>query len=326
MNNPYGYINGRVRMMRVALVDARAMDDVTNTLNYQEFLRQISETPLREDLGEATAQGAGLGQLDEALSRNYLKSISHLRSIATGQPAREIEAMLLRYDLQNVKTLVRGVQTGRSADDIVAGLIPAGTLPWSALQGAAQSADVASLAQTLSVAGGKIGQILRAAVSGGASSLLDLEVALDQGYYRAVLSGVRGTNVRRYFTREIDVRNLLIARQLRGAAPNVRYFIPGGRDVSEADFLRIAGGDNSVSAPDLGAVLEAPDLGSSEAIARRLLDEASRNVAMADALGPGVALDYLRRKEQEIARMRLIGRAKFYGLSKDELQRELEGA
>lgn len=326
MNNPYGYINGRVRMMRTALVESRSLDEAASAVNFQEFLRQISETPLREDLGEATAQGAGLGELDAALSRNYLRSIGHLRSIATGQPAREIEALLLRYDLQNVKTLVRGVQTGRAADDITAGLIPAGTLPWSVLQGAAQSADVASLAQTLGVVGGKIGQILRAAISGGASSLLDLEVALDQGYYRAVLAGVRGTHVRRYFTREIDVRNLLIARQLRGAAPNVRYFIPGGRDVSEADFLRIAGGDNSVSAPELQAVMEAADLGSSEAIARRVLDEASRNVAMADALGPGVALDYLRRKEQEIARMRLIGRAKYYGLSRDELQKELEGA
>ncbi|MVN88460.1 V-type ATP synthase subunit C [Deinococcus sp. HMF7620] len=326
MNNPYGYINGRVRMMRTALVESRALDEAASTVNYQEFLRQISETPLREDLGDATAQGAGLGQLDEALSRNYLRSVAHLRSIATGQPAREIEALLLRYDLQNVKTLVRGVLTGRQADDIVAGLIPAGTMPWPVLQGAAQSADVPSLAQTLSVAGGKIGQILRAAVAGGASSLLDLEVALDQGYYRAVLAGVRGTNVRRYFTREIDIRNLLIARQLRGGAPNARYFIPGGRDVTESDFLRIAGGDNSVSAQDLQAVTEAVDLGTAEAIARRLLDEASRNVAMADALGPGVALDYLRRKEQEIARMRLIGRAKYYGLSKDELAKELEGA
>ena len=326
MNNPYGYINGRVRMMRTALVDPRSLDEAASTINYQEFLRQISETPLREDLGEATAQGAGLGQLDEALSRNSLRAIQQLRSIATGQPAQEIDALLLRYDLQNVKTLVRGVQNGRSADDIVAGLLPAGTIPWSVLQGAAQSTDVASLAQTISVAGGKIGQILRAAVGSGANSLLDLEVALDQGYYRAVLAGVRGSGVRRYFTREIDVRNLLIARQLRGAAPNVRYFIPGGRDVTEADFLRVAAGDNSVSAPELQGILEAPELGGAEAIARRLLDEASRNVAMADALGPGVALDYLRRKEQEIARLRLIGRAKFYGLSKEELQKELDGA
>lgn len=325
MNNPYGYINGRVRMMRTALVDARNLDETANSVNYQEFLRQISETPLREDLGDATAQGAGLAQLDEALSRNYLKAIAHLRSIAVGQPAREIESLLLRYDLQNVKTLVRGVLNGRSADDIVAGLIPAGTIPWTVLQGAAQSADVASLAQTLAVAGGKLGQILRSAVSSGASNLLDLEVALDQGYYRAVLAGVRGTHVRRYFTREIDVRNLLIARQLRGGAANVRYFIPGGRDVTESDFLRLAGGDNAVAA-DLQPIVEAADLGTAEAVARRLLDEASRNVAMADALGPGVALDYLRRKEQEIARLRLIGRAKFYGLSKDELAKELQGA
>ena len=325
MNNPYGYINGRVRMMRVELLDPRALDDAQNAATYPEYLRQISETQLRDDLGEATAQGAGLSELDEALSRNYLRSVQRLRSIVTGQPAQEVEALLLRYDLQNVKTLVRGVLTGRSADDILGGLIPAGTIPWSALQAAAQSTDVPSLAQTLSVAGGRMGGVLRAAVSGGAAAMLDLEVALDQGYYRSVLSGVRGAAVRRYFTREIDLRNLLIARQLRGTPAQTRYFIPGGQGVSEADFLRVAGGDNG-TVPELSPVLEAPDLGSAEAVVRRQLNEASRNVAMSDPLGPGVALDYLRRKEQEIARLRLTGRAKFYGLSKEELAKELEGA
>ena len=325
MNNPYGYINGRVRMMRVELLESRSLDDAQNAATYPEYLRQISETSLREDLGDATAQGAGLGQLDAALSRNYLRSVQKLRSIVTGQPAQEVEALLLRYDLQNVKTLVRGVLTGRTSDDIVGGLIPAGTIPWSALQAAAQSTDVPSLAQTLSVAGGKIGGVLRAAVSGGAAAMLDLEVALDQGYYRAVLAGVRRAAVRRYFTRETYLRNLLIARQLRGSSVSNRYFIPGGRDVTEGDFLRIAGGDNGTVA-DLAPVMEAPDLGGAEAIVRRQLNEASRNVAMSDPLGPGVALDYLRRKEQEIARLRLVGRAKFYGLSKEELSKELEGA
>ena len=152
--------------------------------------------------------------------------------------------------------------------------------------------------------------------------MLDLEVALDQGYYRTVLSGVRGVAVRRYFTREIDVRNLLIARQLRGSAATNRYFIPGGRDVTESDFLRIAGGDNG-TASDLAPILEAADLGVAEGIARKMLNDSARAVAMSDPLGPGVALDYLRRKEQEIAKLRLTGRAKYYGLSREELQKEL---
>lgn len=322
MSNPYGYINGRVRMMRVDLLENRSLDDAQNAASYPEYLRQLSETSLREDLGEATAQGAGLGQLDEALSRNYLRSVQKLRGIVTGQPVQEVEALLLRHDLQNVKTLVRGVLTGRTANDIVGGMIPAGTIPWSALQAAAQSSDVPSLAQTLSVAGGKLGGVLRAAVSGGASSMLDLEVALDQGYYRAVLNGVRGAVVRRYFTREIDLRNLLIARQMRGAEVQNRYFIPGGRDVTEGDFLRIAGGDNA-TVSEYAPVLEAADLGAAEAIARRMLNESAGSIAMSDPLGPGVALDYLRRKEQEIARLRLTGRAKYYGLSREELQKEL---
>ena len=89
MNNPYGYINGRVRMMRVELLESRSLDEVQNAATYPEYLRQLSETSLREDLGEATAQGAGLGQLDEALSRNYLRSVQKLRSIVTGQPVEE---------------------------------------------------------------------------------------------------------------------------------------------------------------------------------------------------------------------------------------------
>ncbi|GAA5534678.1 V-type ATPase subunit [Deinococcus aluminii] len=323
MTNAYGYINGRVRMLRADLLPGRVIEDAANAANYAEYLRTVSETPLREDLGEATAQEAGLAELDAALSHNYLRSVQHLRSIAVGQPAREVEALLLRYDVLNIKTLVRGVLAGRSSEEILAGLVPAGTIPWPVLQAAASATDVASLAQTLAVAGGKIGGVLRAAVSGGAGSLLDLEVALDQGYYRAVLASVRGVNVRRYFTREIDVRNLLIARQLRGTAATNRYFIPGGREVSESDFLRVAGGDNTVGDPQLQAILEAPDLASAEFVARRLLDEASRNVAMSDALGAGVVLDYLRRKEQEIAKLRLIGRGKYYNLPADELRKEL---
>ncbi|GBF07431.1 V-type ATP synthase subunit C, atpC [Deinococcus aerius] len=326
MTNPYGYINGRVRMLRADLLPARVIDDAAGAGNYAEYLRVVSETPLREDMGDATAQDAGLAELDTALSRNYLRSIQHLRSIAVGQPAREVEALLLRYDVLNAKTLVRGVLAGRGSEDILTALVPAGTIPWPVLQAAATATDVASLAQTLAVAGGKIGGVLRSAVGAGANSLLDLEVALDQGYYRTVLAGVRGVNVRRYFTREIDVRNVLIALQLRGSAPSSRYFIPGGRDVTEADFLRVAGGDNTLGDPSLQAILEAPDLASAELVARRQLDEASRNVAMSDALGAGIVLDYLRRKEQEIAKLRLIGRGKFYNLPAEDLRRELSDA
>jgi V/A-type H+-transporting ATPase subunit C len=42
-----------------------------------------------------------------------------------------------------------------------------------------------------------------------------------------------------------------------------------------------------------------------------------------DVLGIGVVLDYLRRKEAEAARLRLLARGKYYGVPREQLQKEL---
>ncbi len=326
MASPYAAVNARIKVMRTELVERGTLEEALTASSYQEYLRVLSESTLREDLGDAAAAGAGLRDLDASLSRNYLRTVQRLQNLAVGPTSREINALVMRYDLANLKTLVRGVLAGRAPTDIEAGLVPAGTIRPAVLQAAASSTDVASLAQTLAVGGGALGQVLRSAVTGGATEPLELEVALDQGYYRSVIANVRGANARRYFTREIDVRNLLTALQLRGGNVQARFFVPGGRDVTEGDFLRIAGGDNSLPSAELAPILEASDLGGAETAARHILDDASRNIAMGDALGAGVALDFLRRKEQEIAKLRLIGRAKYYDLPAEQIRREIADA
>ncbi|WP_034345776.1 V-type ATPase subunit [Deinococcus misasensis] len=325
MADDYGYINARVKMMRGALLENRHLDEAVSAATYAEYLRVLSETPIREDLGEATAQGAGLNELDAALSKNLFRVVRKVQGLASGEAKKEVDVLVARWDLLNIKTLVRGVVTGRSSQDILAGLIPAGTIKWGVLQAAANSTDLASLAQTLSIGGGFLGRTLRAAVSGGSNELLDIEVALDQDYFKAALSAARGNNLRRYLSREVDVRNILTALQLRGGTANARYFVPGG-SLNEGDFLRIAGGDNTVSDPDLQRLLEAGSLDRAETISRSLLDQAARGVAMTDVLGPGVVLDFLRRKEIEIAKLRLIGRGKFYGVPGENIRQELGNA
>ena len=68
--------------------------------------------------------------------------------------------------------------------------------------------------------------------------------------------------------------------------------------------------------------MEAPDLQDAEVAARRVLDKAARALA-ADPLGPGIVLDFLRRKQIEAAKLRLIGRAKYYGLPEEQIRREV---
>jgi V/A-type H+-transporting ATPase subunit C len=329
MPDDYAYINTRVRVMRTKLLGGRALDSALAAGSYPEFLRVLTETDLAASMRETTGEGAGLPELDRALSQNLFATSQKVLGFADGDAKREIQALLMRWDLVNLKTIARGVAGGRGAEAILESLVPGGTIKPAALQTAAQSTDLASAAAAIAVSGHPLAKAMRdgAAAYGGSNRLLDLEVALDQGYYRYALSVARNTSLRRYLSREIDVTNALIARSARGqggqtGALDPNLFVAGGH-LDAGGYSRLAGGDAG-GLPNVAAILDAPTLEDAEVAARTALDTAARNVAAGDPEGVGIILDFLRRKEIEIAKLRLIGRGKFYDLPTEQIRREVQ--
>lgn len=327
MADDYGYINARIKMMRTALLDGRALEGLLGAQTYPEFLRLLSESPLSSDLSAATAQGAGLPELDKGLSQNFFNSAAKVYHFADGEPKKEIGVLLQKWDLVNLKSLARGLTSGRGADAIASSLIPGGTLSAGTLQAAAQSGDLPAAAAALSLSGHPLAAAFRDGIASynSTGNLLDLEIALDQAYYRNALRVARGTALKRFLAREIDITNALTARTLHGKAAAPTLFVEGGQDVDAATFARMQGGDATGSG-EMSAILEAPTLDEAERVARKLLDNASRNAAAGDPLGVGVAIDYLRRKEQEIAKLRLMARGKFYHVPAEQIRQEVAEA
>jgi len=326
MPDDYAYINTRVRVMRTKLLDGRALDSALAAGSYPEFLRVLTETDLAANLRETTAEGAGLPELDRALSQNLFATTQKVLGFADGEARREIEVLLMRWDLLNLRTIARGIVGNRGSETILESLIPGGTIKPAALQTAAGSTDLASAAAAIAVSGHPLARAMRdgAAAYNASGRLLDLEVALDQGYYRHALSVARGTSLRRYLGREIDVTNALIARGARegGQALDPSLFVAGGH-LDAGAYSRLAGGDAG-GVPEVAAVLDAPSLEEAEVAARGALDNAARGVAAGDPEGVGIILDFLRRKEIEIAKLRLIGRGKFYDLPTEQIRREVQ--
>lgn len=324
MPDDYSYINTRVRIMRTKLLDGRALESALVAGSYQEFLRVLTEVEgLAANMRETTGEQAGLPELDQALSQNLFATTQKVLGFADGDAKKEIQALLMKWDLVNLKTIARGIVSGRGAETIMAGLIPGGTIKPAALQVAAQATDLQSAAAAVAVSGHPLAKAMRdgAAAYGASSRLLDLEVALDQGYYKYALSVARNTSLRRYLTREIDITNALIARNSKGQPLDPNLFVAGG-SYDAGGYSRLSGGDAGGNA-DVAAILDAPSLEEAEVAARNALDKAARSTAAGDPEGVGVILDFLRRKEMEIAKLRLIGRGKFYDLPAEQLRKEV---
>jgi V/A-type H+/Na+-transporting ATPase subunit C len=328
MPDNYAYINARIRAMHARLVTEK-LEETMQAASYGEFLRILSESNLGADLGEATAAGAGLPQLDAALSRNFFNTAQKVVGMADGESGRDIALLFARYDLLNLKAVVRGKIGGRGAADIIPSLLPAGSLKPSVLEGLANVPELNGLVGVAGLAATPLASAFRKAVSklAGDNDLLAFEVALDQAYYTTALSQASSGVLKDYLRREVDGTNILTALKLKaqGRTENLEgYFIAGGREVSKSRFDQIANGSGGLEGlRAYSGLSDSSDLSASETVVRGvLLDNANRLYA-SDALGIGVVIGFLKDKEREVALARLIARGKYYNVPTETLRREV---
>jgi V/A-type H+-transporting ATPase subunit C len=242
----------------------------------------------------------------------------------------------MRYDLANVKAIARGKHAGKELDDIRGSLFPAGEFKPVLLEEAAAAADMAAAAQVLAFAHSPIGGAFLKAARRYQSDhdLYSLELALDKAYYTAVVERAKDAGApadfMRHLQREIDATNLLTALKLRGRGIDHELFVPGGKEISRAQFDAImldteGGALQGLAGGSFAGVVGTTDLSAAEAVIRGVLDGSAKRLA-ADPLDIGVVVDFLRRKEAEAAKIRLLARGKFYGVPRATLERELPHA
>ena len=328
MPDNYGYINARVRAMHSGLITQK-LDEAVSASSYAEFLRLLSESAIGADLGEATASGAGLPQLDAALSKNFYNTAQKIVGMADGASGRDIALLFARYDVLNLKAVARGKIGGRSGEEIYANLSPAGSLKPMVLQALANTADVGNLAGVAGINASPLAGAFRKAALQLTSdqNLLEFEVALDQAYYQTIFKNADSSTLKDYLRREIDGTNILSALKLKasGASSSLeKYFVKGGKEINPQQFEQIVAGSGGMENLNAFARLsESPDLGTAETNIRNIMLETAKKLYVSDALGIGVVIGFLKEKEQEVALARLIGRAKYYNVPTDVIKKEV---
>ncbi len=323
--NTFAYLNARVRSRRNQVVPESFFQQALNQA-FSDFLRMLSETVYGADL-----VGDTLGDVDRAVSNHLARTVGDLPTLVSGELRELVSLPLLRADLVNLKAILRGKQSGKSPEEVKAGLV-GGTLKEPLLNAMLQAPDAAGVAQVLQVPGHPLAKALRNAAAGNPEPLA-LEVALDREFFAASLEKakrLRQSHIGAYFALEVDATNLATAFKLQALGvtdPNPdSYFVPGGKHLSRTVFSRIAAGDlaalDALSGTPLAPAAGARTLGELERALRHiLLDKAASGAT--DSLGGGLVLDYIQRKLWEASRIRLLARRAYFNLPTDAVAKEV---
>jgi len=335
----FPYINARVKVMKSQLLPRSRVDELLQTPDLETFIQDLAETPYNMELQEALTRFAGVRAVDEALAQNFYHATRRILSFADGPERRQIEVVLLRYDLQNIRAIIRGRYTGKAEDEILATLYPGGVLSEARLRELLAQPDLRAIADTLVTWMHPLGRALREGVDAAqrSGSLLDAEIALDRAYAQYGLRVADGegdgdATFRRFVGSEITATNVRTALKLRrmkdlSREERERFFIRGGA-LSLERFLSLA--DPQSSLAEAAAIrVFGTELPATENLLEmeRAIDRASQQTAARLSLGDPLALDvvigYLARKAAEVSNLRIIAHAKLLGISNDAVQQEL---
>lgn len=287
--------------------------------------------------GSPVAQeGADLERVEEALRRHLSETLRGLIRLSAAEPWPPVERLLGYWEIQNLKTIVRGRVAGLPSEEILSALTPTGLHDEAALAELSRQPSLQALADLLVTWRDPYAVWLSDALKGyrEPGDLFLVEIALDRSYFAAVLpprrpsriSGGEEDPLTLFFSLLVEKTNWMTA--LKGVEGGIgpdelaRYFIPGGGD-SQSDLLQIAASrtlneavDRIRKSFDLSERLfeeggeTIPLLSRIERAADRRLLRAMRRSMRTDPLGAGCVLTVLLDQIREMTNLRMILRGR----------------
>ena len=344
----YGYSNARVRGMRSRLQKQAFMDSLMGAKDFGVVIQSLLETEYGPDLEEQLLHGRTSGQIDLALKDNMVRTFRKVLTFANDESLEVLSALLGRWDLFNIKTIIRGRHMSLSADEIIESMMPVGQLTQIDLDELARQQSVKSVVDTLATWKLPFAVPLRAAMPEYIESgnLAVLELALDKYYMEWAARRLKGRGVnqrlsRRFLGTQIDTINLLTCFRLLNAdlgdQDALRFFLPGGTHVSEQLFRDLSSMSDvdevydrlkrtPYGRPVEDVAIKYIESGSISVFERALEDYLMRRAFAAgrgDPLGVGIVISYLWMKANEVTNLRIIVKGISVGMPVERMREEL---
>lgn len=332
----YAYITGRVRAMKTKLIPNEMYARMLN-MDIPEIARYLEETQYKEEIDALAKDYSGAELIEHATFANLAKTYRKLLEVSIDEPQFLILEYLRRWDIWNIKTILRGKFYGASDSEIMKYIVPAGELDMEFLEGLAKKDSIndviaafegTDFAEALSKYDGKF--------------LASVENALDKLYYFRMERAVGGTLsvggglLLKYVRREIDIKNLITLFRMNKAGIEAgivqENLIPGGKLSEElsrmagqpyADFVRGLEGYPFWSAISDVATADLDGVSRIEARLKAYLIRYAWSLSNYHPLSILPVLGYIVTKETEVANIRKIVRGKEAGLPNELIEEQM---
>ena len=105
----YDYLNARIRSMKGRLLSPAALEGLIQRPDLEGIMAESQRALYRNELEKASVLYMGIQAVEEALRRETAGTFTRILSLAKGDEAEKFVRLLLaRWDVQNIKTIIRG--------------------------------------------------------------------------------------------------------------------------------------------------------------------------------------------------------------------------
>ncbi len=344
----YGYVNARVKGMNSDLVNRKFYDTLILKPDIGSLIIELEKSPYKSEIEEGCVLHPGILGIEYALRKNLIKNYQKILGFVQGDIGEKyIKVFLNRWDIQNIKTILRGKNIHASPDEILECLVPAGELDEATLTELMKQQDIRSVIDLLATwqisYSSPLTQHLDTYIE--KNDLAVLEYALDKYYYEHSLSIVSGKKydnriIHDLLATEIDIVNIkTVLRVIRDSTDieETKYMLLSGGKILGQEVLLdlITTGSirdavrklESTPYSFLSRIPEQAFLADKISVFEKELDKyiirkGSRTLR-GDPLSVSIVIGYLWAKFNEITNIRIIARCKNACVSDEELQEEL---
>src|SRR5512136_390932 len=343
----YGYVNARIRGMKSRLLGPEILESLILKPDIEAIITELEKTSYREELEKAAVQNAGLACLEVALRMDIARLFRRIYSLFEEEIEEKYARILLnRWDVHNIKTVLRGKNIHEPSSEILGCLIPAGELDEATLVELVKQPDVRGVIDLLAT--------WRIAYSvpltrhfkdfSEERDLAVMEYALDKFYFENALESLRGEtyddrSMREMVATEIDVTNLRsMLKMIRDRIPledAQEFLIPGGSlKVERLTALMKAGTIKDALKQLAGSPYEflgqVPEetfkqekISVFEKELERFLIRKGTSWFFGDPLSIAIAIGYVWAKFTEVTNIRIISRLKMADVAEKIIREEL---